>query len=102
VTDTQGYQLSLPSGMTGDWALQIDLMPQASKFNGSAVVTLSNGRTLSYSAAGPYNPKLQLAVLSLTGQSDAKGTFLSITAIGPNMALTKVRQQRRKRYTPVP
>jgi len=89
-TTTQSSQAALPSGMTGDWDLEIDLVPQAAKLTGTAVVTLSNGRTLSYSVTGHYNAKLQLTVLSLTGQGNAHGTFLSVTASGPNLSLTKL------------
>lgn len=81
---------ALPSGMNGDWNLALDLTSAGTGFGGSAVLTLSNARTFSYSVGGHYNAKLEMAVLSLTGQGDAKGTFLSITANGTNLAPTKV------------
>jgi hypothetical protein len=79
---------SLPSGMTGDWTLTNDITVATTKLTGTGTVTLSNHRVLTYLITGSYKATGEVAKLKLTGVGAAKGTSLSLTTEGTDMALT--------------
>jgi hypothetical protein len=91
VTDTQGYSLPLPEGMTGDWTLDLDVVPTGNKLGGTGTLTLSNGRVFMYQIIGSYNSKSQSSKLRLVGEGDATGTSLSLTTQGTAMDLTALK-----------
>jgi len=80
----------LPEGMTGAWSLKLDIVPAGNRLPGSAVLTLSNGRTFDYLVGGRYHPVLQYSVLTLLGTGDAARTSLTLTTEGTLMTLTKL------------
>jgi hypothetical protein len=90
-TDTQGYSLPLPNGMTGDWTLDLNVVSTGNKLGGTGTLTLSNGRVFSYQIIGNYNSKSQSSKLKLAGVGDATGTSLSLTTQGTAMDLTALK-----------
>lgn len=93
VTDTQGYNLPLPDGMTGDWTLDLDVVPSGNRLGGTGTLTLSNGRVLSYQIIGSYKTTSQVAKLKLVGEGDAIRTSLSLTTQGAGMVLTALKSK---------
>ncbi len=91
VTAYLGDQVPLLAGMDGTWSLAVDTTAVGNKLSGSAVLTLSNGRSFSYEVQGTFNDTRQTGVLRLAGISDALKTYLILTVAGQEMALTKLR-----------
>lgn len=88
---TEGFSLPLPAGMNGDWTLTTYMGSDGSKLSGTAALTLSNGRTLSYQITGSYNARTEVATLKLVGLGAAKGTSFSLTTQGSDMVLSALK-----------
>jgi len=83
--------VDLPSGVSGDWTLDTDLAAIGDELSGTGLITLSNGRTLTYEVSGKYDEKTGDAKLKLTGQGEAERTSLSIVTHGTEMDLTELK-----------
>jgi hypothetical protein len=91
VSTAEADEMSLPDGMNGDWSLILDTTAEGRKVTGTATITLSNGRTLSYQVSGSYNTTSQVAKLKLVGEGDATGSSLSLATHGTGMDLTALK-----------
>ncbi len=101
-SDTQGYSLPLAEGMTGDWTLDLNVVPTGNKLGGTGTLTLSNGRVFSYQIIGSYKTTSQVAKLKLVGEGDATGTSLSLTTQGAAMDLTGLKSKSLGRDAKIP
>jgi hypothetical protein len=91
VNSTQACSLPLPAGMTGDWTLDLNIVPDGTKLTGTGTLTLSNSRVLAYQITGSQNTRSQTSKLKLVGEGDAIGTSLSLTTGGAGMNLTSLK-----------
>lgn len=86
-----GSELPLPDGMTGDWTLTLNLTASGTDLAGTATLTLSNGRTLSYQITGRYDSTKQTAKLGLAGYGEATGSKFSLTTLGQELNLLAIK-----------
>lgn len=89
-SETAAYQVSLLDNMDGVWTLDLDVEPNGNQLSGSAVITLSNRRTLDWTITGRYNPNSQVSILHLKGYGETTGTSLTVTIAGPQVLLQKI------------
>ena len=76
--DTIGYSAEVPPDMDGSSSLQFDVTEDGNKLLGSGTLTLSNGGVFVFSVKGKYNPKKDLSIFKLKGDTSSKGCKLNI------------------------
>jgi hypothetical protein len=101
-THTSSDTIPLPAGMTGDWTLDLNVVPNGTKLTGTGTLTLSNGRTLTYQIIGNYKANNQTSKLKLVGLVDAVGTSLSLTTQGAGMTLLTLKGKVLGQKLPLP
>ena len=74
--------LTLPANMNGSWTLTLNVQTTGSSVTGTATVTLSNNRELSYDVTGSYSSSTGLSKLKLKGTGGAVRSSLSVTVNG--------------------
>lgn len=74
---TSDFSLGLPAGMDGSWELMLNVIPLGKKLGGTAVITLSNNRTLGFDLSGKTSGGASQANLKGTGGSEP--SHLNIT-----------------------
>jgi hypothetical protein len=75
------FYLELPGGMDGSWQLDLeDLAVTNNKVSGTAVVRLSNGRTIRLQVTGSHSPKTDVSKLALKGLPEENGKGVSLNA----------------------
>jgi len=90
MTTTNTITFPLPAGMDGNWTLNVKTIGVANTLTGTATLTLSTGRTLTYQLRGRYASRSQNGVLVLTGRNNAVGSFLVLRTQGANLSLVKL------------
>lgn len=68
------FETDLPANMTGEWILALNIVP-LNLLEGTGVITLSNGRTLTLNLSGNFHPGIG-AKLTLTGDGESRGSSL--------------------------
>ena len=88
---------TLPSDVTGDWNLTLNLTPteikNQTKYTGTAEVVTSVGHTLDFTVTGTYSAKTDVSDLMLKGTGSAADTSfaLEVSTSGSTMNLKSVR-----------
>jgi len=77
--------------MNGDWTLDTSIAAGGDKLTGTGILTLSNGRMLSYQITGSYKTTSEIAKLKLVGVGEAARTSFSLATQGTNMVLTALK-----------
>jgi hypothetical protein len=77
--------VAIPGGSDGTWMLQMNVVP-LSKLGGSALVILSNGRTLQFNLTGSYSAARDTSKIKMAGINDSRGNSLSVV-LGPESRL---------------
>jgi hypothetical protein len=96
-TGTGAVSFPLPSDVTGDWQLTLDLTPtvvkKETKYTGTAEVVTSVQDDLSFTVTGTYSATKDVSDLTLKGTGSAAGTSLTlvISTSGSTMNLESVK-----------
>src|SRR5262245_15808119 len=64
-------------GSDGSWVLQMNIVA-FSKLSGTAVVVLSNGKTLNFTLKGTFDSSLERSTIKLTGTGDSRGNSAKV------------------------
>ncbi|MBI3853805.1 MAG: hypothetical protein HY298_26570 [Verrucomicrobia bacterium] len=84
----------VPAGMDGSWTLALDIMPTGTKLDGTASITLSNGRMLPFDLNGSYSGTTDMSKIKLkgtvNGADDATGSKLGLLTGGSAAVLDAV------------
>jgi hypothetical protein len=67
----------LPAGVDGTWGLQMNIIPLP-RLGGTALIVLSNGRTLTANLAGSYSPHTDFSTVQITGTGSGRGISLRL------------------------
>ena len=68
---------ALPANADGAWSLQMDIVP-LERLGGSALVVLSNGRTLQLHLTGRYSAAQDRSTIKMSGFDDSRGNSLKV------------------------
>jgi len=66
----------LPGGADGNWTLVMNIV-SFDRLGGTAMVVLSNNRTLNFKISGRYSSSLDRSTVRLTGSGDSRGNNLT-------------------------
>lgn len=69
--------VAMPGGTDGSWTLQMNIV-SFDKLSGSAVVVLSNGRTLNLNLKGSFSSSLERSTVKLSGTGDSRGNSAKV------------------------
>jgi hypothetical protein len=67
----------VPGSTDGSWTLQMNIVA-FNKLNGTAVVVLSNGRTLNFNLKGSFSSSLERSTVKLSGTGDSRGNSAKV------------------------
>jgi len=70
----------LPAGTDGSWTLQMNIVT-FSRLGGSAIIVLSNGRTLTLNLNGRYSSSLDESTVKMSGTGDSRGNNVTVTFV---------------------
>lgn len=70
-------QANLPNEADGAWGLSLNALPNGTKYGGSAVLHLSNGKDFNLALMGSYSGKKDVSTITLKG-TDVKSMNLSL------------------------
>ena len=77
---TISFPITTSDPTEGDWTLSLEVTNANHRVIGTAVATLSNHRTVSFTVQGSFSEKKGLHRLRLRGADEAKGVGLTLTA----------------------
>jgi hypothetical protein len=69
--------VGMSPGTDGSWVLQMNIVA-FDKLSGTAVVVLSNGRTLNFTLKGNFDSSTQSSTIKLTGTGDSRGNSAKV------------------------
>jgi len=86
----KGTTFDIPAGDEGSWGLSITLIPNGTKYTGTASLeTAPNGITENFTVTGTYSARTDTSKLTLKGND---GTLsLVISTSGPNMTVQSIK-----------
>lgn len=82
---------SLPTGVDGSWALNMNLQTDVKAITGTSSVLLSNGRTLGLGVKGSYNAKNTKSNITLAGVDASKGASLKVMGTNDTLNVATVK-----------
>lgn len=80
-----GTPLTMPDDVTGDWNLTLNLIPDGTKYTGSATVQTSTGATTPLIATGSYSIQTDTSKITLKGTGCSLNMVISTS--GTNMSV---------------
>jgi hypothetical protein len=85
---TYDVQVPLPSDMSGTWGLALSVSTNQTKYSGTALATLSSGRSFPLTITGSYAPKTDASKLTLKGAGLNRAISLALLASVTNSQVT--------------
>ena len=72
--------MALPDEVDGAWGLSGNIVPAGTKYGGTSVITLSNGKTVNLGVTGSYASRTDTSKLSLKSTDQIKAAALNLVA----------------------
>jgi hypothetical protein len=84
-----GVENSLPANVDGNWNLTLNVVPNGTKYTGTANVVTSPGSSVDFVVTGTYAAKTDVSTITLKGTGWGAGTSLTlvVSTTGPNLII---------------